>query len=557
RNTHDVIQAVLLRPMADGKYELVVGERRYRASLIARKKTIPATIRELNDEQVQEIQVIENLQRENPHPMAEALGIQKLLGVTHTKNRIEEIAHRLGKSHTYVYQRLKLCDLVESFREMFFGNAINTTQAIRIARLDTQSQEKFYESHCSDWRDEGWYMDDFNELILNFQLNLDRAPFNIKDAKLDKKAGACTKCPHNTAVTTSLFPEESKDARCTNRPCFANKVKLFTLVSIAELLAKHPDLPIAVPDETILTVYFGTDDTLIKGRTILIEEVDFRSFEQMPKYPKKEDFEYNDDEDDNEAEFQSAMEEYNLSLKELQDEVASGNYREAILIEYNELGELVFLHPAKERSEQGSSYSATIEKSEFKAKDYQEAVKSKTLTLDTINGEKERLQLREKRSRELDEIKLQESFYAALQESEAVKSPEHLTGADDKAVSYFLLYDSLGYYGKKEFMKIIFGEDGEKDWEQQLVEFFFNANDKQVSILIRLAILNKAEAKSPNGLCGEMLRFIVQGTPGIDSLELVNIQRTVTKERENKLEEKIAILDKQAEKLADDKIKQK
>ena len=64
-----------------------------------------------------------------------------------------------------------------------------------------------------------------------------------------------------------------------------------------------------------------------------------------------------------------------------------------------------------------------------------------------------------------------------------------------------------------------------------------------------MALLNKAEAKSPNSHAGQLLRLMVEGTEGMDAAELVNIQRTITKEREMKLEEKMAILDKQAEKL--------
>ena len=92
---HEVIQAVLVRPV-ENRFELVVGERRYRASLLAGKTTIPATIRTLTDEQVQEIQLIENLQREDPNPLAEAKAIARLFSLKDKKNTVANIAATLG-----------------------------------------------------------------------------------------------------------------------------------------------------------------------------------------------------------------------------------------------------------------------------------------------------------------------------------------------------------------------------------------------------------------------------------------------------------------------------
>ncbi len=551
--THGVIQSVLLRPLGDGKYELVVGERRFRASKMAGKKSIPATIRELIDEEVKEIQVIENLQRENPHPMAEAIGIQQLLSLKDKKNTVEEIAKRIGKSSTYVYQRIKLNELTENFREMYFANAINTSQALKIARLDAGSQVDFYNAHCTDWKEENWMIHNFNGRIENYQLDLSDAPFNIKDAKLDKKAGACTKCPNNTAVTTSLFPEESEDARCTNRPCYENKCRLFAILNIATVIKENPALPIAVPDETALTAYFSSDDDLIKGRTILVEDVDFDYYDEMEEKPDRKKFTDYEEDEDNETEYQEALSEYEIELQRLEDEVSAGNYRKAILISESDFGKVVYLYPkgAEDATQNADQRNLSAGLTEYKAKDYQEAVKTKTLTTEMITGEKERLLTREKRSKELDEIKLQESFYTALENTEVMFSPEQASGINDRAVTVFLVYDSLNYHWKHRFTDLVLDKvQSRAEEDEKLIHFFFNATEQEISVLARMALLNKAEAKSPNSHAGQMLRLLVEGTSGMDAAELVNIQRTITKERENKLSEKIAVLDKQAEKLS-------
>jgi ParB/RepB/Spo0J family partition protein len=546
--THDLIQAVLVRPKGTGKYELVVGERRFRASGLAGKKTIPATVRELTDEQVKEIQLVENLQRENPHPMAEAMGIQQLLCLKDKKTNVEEIASRVGKSIAYVYQRIKLNDLHENFREMFFANVINTSQALRIARLDSGSQEEFFSSYCKDWMSENWTFHNFSSRIQNYQLDLCDAPFDIKNAKLDKKAGACIKCPYNTAVTTSLFPDDSDDARCTNRPCYENKCRLHGHLILAEIFKNHPDLPIAVSDDTVIEKLFAADDILIKGRTLLISEVDYFDYYQMPEKPKKEDFDYNDSQEENEAEYQDAVQEYDSEVLQSEQEVSEGNYRKAILLD--EDGESKVVHLDTRGGNPASSHSSATAKSECKAKDYQEAAKAKTLTATIIANEKERLLAREKRSKELDEIKLQENFYKKMEENETAQSPQHPAGINDRAVAVFLQYDSLNYHWKRKFTDIVLDRVGSRSEEDdKLLHFFFNATENELSVLCRMALLNKAEAKSPNSHAGQLLRLMVEGTQGMDAGELVNIQRTITKEREMKLEEKMAILEKQAEKL--------
>ena len=546
--TNGVIQSVLVRPLENGKYEMVVGERRFRASQMVAKKTIPALIRELTDEQVKEIQVIENIQREDPHPMAEAIAMQTLLSISKVKNKVEDVAGRIGKSNAFVYQRMKLNDLTENFREMFFRNVITISQALKLSRLDEGSQTDFFSSYCSNWQDEGWSLNNFKSRIENYQLDLSDAPFDTKDAKLDKKAGACTKCPNNTAVTTSLFPEDSEDARCTNRPCYENKCRVNAKLQIMKVFMEYPLLPIAVKDESTLSIYFSADDTPIKGKAILVEAIDYEYYNEMPQKPDRDNFQDYEDADENEAEYQDAFSEYNTEMKQLQDELHTGNGRMAVLISENELGKLVCLY---QRTEHSETYTHNREKvTEYKASDYQEALKAKIVTPEILGQERQRLLNREERSKELDEIKLQETFYNTLKESESVKLNDYPVGANDKAVSIFLLYASLSYYGRRDFENLILENESKSgDKDQQLVQFFFSADDRKISLLTRLVILNASDVKSPNSLCGLMLRHLIEGTPGMDAGELVNVQRTVTKEREMKLSEKLNLLQKQEEKL--------
>src|SRR6266481_4376171 len=108
---HGVLQPILVRPLPKGAadtYELVAGARRYRASKLAGRESIPATVRELTDAQALELQVIENVQRVDVHPLDEAEGYAALVELQPDTYTVESIAARVGRSPAYVSGRLRL-----------------------------------------------------------------------------------------------------------------------------------------------------------------------------------------------------------------------------------------------------------------------------------------------------------------------------------------------------------------------------------------------------------------------------------------------------------------
>jgi len=112
---HGVLQPILLRPLPEGEagtYELVAGARRFRASKLAKRESIPATVRELTDAQALELQVIENVQRVDVHPLDEAQGYAALIELQPDTYTVESIAARVGRSPGYVNGRLRLIQLI-------------------------------------------------------------------------------------------------------------------------------------------------------------------------------------------------------------------------------------------------------------------------------------------------------------------------------------------------------------------------------------------------------------------------------------------------------------
>ena len=124
---HGVLQPILVRPIPGGAYQIIAGERRWRAARAAGLSEIPAVIREMTEEEAMAAALIENLQREDLNPMEEALGYHTLM--TTFRLTQEEAAERLGKSRPAVANALRLLRLPEAVREMVRDGRLNAGHA--------------------------------------------------------------------------------------------------------------------------------------------------------------------------------------------------------------------------------------------------------------------------------------------------------------------------------------------------------------------------------------------------------------------------------------------
>lgn len=113
---HGVIQPLLVRPMSDGGYQLIAGERRWRASRIAGLSEVPVVVKEMTDQEAMELALIENLQREDLNPIEEAEGF-KLLMDTYNFTQ-EQAAERVGKSRPAVANALRLLSLPQEILDL-------------------------------------------------------------------------------------------------------------------------------------------------------------------------------------------------------------------------------------------------------------------------------------------------------------------------------------------------------------------------------------------------------------------------------------------------------
>jgi ParB family chromosome partitioning protein len=221
-----ILVPLLVRPTYDNDvlgYEVVAGERRYRAALALELTDVPVVIREMTDEEAREVQIIENLQRQDLHPLEEADGYHTLQPLT-----AEQIAKKVGKSIIYVTRRLQLRNLIEPIRKLFFENKIGWAHAFLAARLGPEQQKE-----SLPWLKRGDSPEGFkSEIERHFFLTLKNAPFDTADAKLVPKAGACVDCPKRTGFNKMLFAEIKDADICTDPPCFENKTRAFIKIQV-------------------------------------------------------------------------------------------------------------------------------------------------------------------------------------------------------------------------------------------------------------------------------------------------------------------------------------
>lgn len=278
--THGVLQPVLVRPMFDvddgelDHFELVAGERRYRASLQAGKDSIPAMVQLLTDDQAMELQIIENLQRKDVTPIEEAEGFQRLLRkldfdqellpIAERSTRtelVQTIATRIGKSVRYVWARMKLVNLVPEVKQALEAGRIEPSHADVLVTYPPEKQKEIFFEHFTEpvWKDgevaDFQIQDDagFGEPSkyvenpvsvreLKRLLEQEGKPLKSANWKWQKDvdggmpgavidgqpAPRCVGCEFNTATESG----DTKKATCVNDECFDAKKKYFVQIEL-------------------------------------------------------------------------------------------------------------------------------------------------------------------------------------------------------------------------------------------------------------------------------------------------------------------------------------
>ena len=242
---HGVAQPILLRPTHVNAgatfFEVVAGERRFRASKLAGKTTVPAIVRNLSDAEALEIQVIENLQRQDLHPLEEAEGFEVLMrenGYT-----AEVMAEKTGKSKAYIYASLKLCALEPKPRQAFYDGKLTKSTALLVARIPVKHlQEQCVGEITQEWNPYSTRQA-ASHIERNYMLDLKKVDFKTADDSLLQEAGSCTACPKRTGNQPEVFADVSADV-CTDPICFKSKTEAH-VIRIKEVAASQGQMIIS------------------------------------------------------------------------------------------------------------------------------------------------------------------------------------------------------------------------------------------------------------------------------------------------------------------------
>lgn len=536
-----ILSPVIVRSVEAERYQLVAGERRLRAAQIAGLKTIPVRILEFTDNEVLEIQLVENLQRENPHPLHESQAIQLL---QQSGKTLDEVARILGKPKGFIYNRLKLAELIEPLQEVYFAGKLTLSEATELGSLSADAQQDFFADHCEGWKQEkNFSIGNTKYFINHYKYDLKNAPFNTRDKKLLPDVGACTGCPFNSASLKELFPDMAKEAVCRNKICFKNKCHADVEAKIRSVLETHQP-------EALILGYCVSDeiqslmDTMQEIATIIRYSQDDVQVLYEPIQPTKEGYTSYSKEKGRDVlmrdRYSAALREYKEDMAAYRQQLGAKGTQKGLLLR-NEKIAAVFYNPLKRN---------TATANQVTAKEVQQAIRENTATKDLLTAEIERLKNRENRSKELDsekiQVKLHEQFCEHLQEG---KLKPALTKADMVGLR-LIAFNSLSYSNRALAEKELFPK-GRKD-STDFYEKLAALTNEQVAYLIRTVISGSGESKSPlqnHAFC----LYKMAGDAGLDIKSIEAEQAAVAERREERLKERVKDLQERIKKISNKK----
>ena len=290
-----VLQPIIVQNTGDPDspytFEIICGERRYRASLLLGLETIPAIVKiGIRADQAIEMALTENLLREDISPIEEMMVYTELIeerGYT-----VEKLMERFGKSESYIRNRMRITQLIEEFRTLLMSEDITLATALELCKYSKEVQAEVFDSHFADdvhyqnWRD---YT--AKNIIDSMERNYSN---DLEDYFFDKLE--CYNCGFNTKVV-SLFTDDDMCGRCMNRTCLKAKNATYIVERAIETHERNPELPLARYD-------YRFDEGAIEELTAKGYEVEVvECCRECPTPPNAEEFETDEEYQDELAEF--------------------------------------------------------------------------------------------------------------------------------------------------------------------------------------------------------------------------------------------------------------
>lgn len=460
-----ILQPILVREKGK-KYQIIAGERRYRAAKIADLKFVPCLIVEMDDNQALEAQITENLQRKDVHPIEEAHAFKRLMD--EAKFSLEDVAAKIGKSPRFVAQRLQLLKLIPAFQEIFFAEKLPLAGAVYIATLSEKNQQEYLDDEFADWQDEGFYYSaaEIKRDLDRAGEDLEDATFALDDAELVPSAGPCTTCKKNTACYSLLFQEEGV-GRCTDSNCFEEKEKSQYKRTLQQVIDNHPDY-IFLPNR-----YYNDEKKLSALKEMGVDIADPKAWKLVVEPSAPNPDEYDMSEEWEADDYASDVQRYEEELAEYKLDIASGKLRSAFEISS---GKIVQVVPDTKTDPKAAA---------------KEAAKQNPEEAKRIELEQQLSELKQKRER--NEQLVMEKTFGKLQASNALGA-EYITRGNgmnhlEDAALMMILFEMTDY----GFQRDLANREGfERHKKLQVYKWLLDeANVDNHLEIMRAAILNR------------------------------------------------------------------
>ena len=498
-----VLQPIGVRPIDENRFEVVFGERRYRASLMAGLETVPAVIYEVSDEVAEEMAVTENLQRKDVTPIEEANAYQKL--IESGRHDVHSLAVQFGKSEDYIRTRLKFTTLIPEIAALLETDEITISVASEICRYGEDIQSEVYDRHLKEgviygsWR--GMKAVDVAKRIeSDYTTDLDRYSF-------DKTL--CKSCPHNTN-NMMLFCEGSC-GKCANRKCLEDMNMAYLVERAVQMSGEHPTAMLA-------RSAYNSNDMAVKRLVELGYEVEtlpyYTDYPEMPEEPEADDYETTEEYEEARKDYEQEQEDYKAECEDILRGSTEGDISLYVIIGRNDISlgyvETSAMNMAgNDASSAGEKQLSPLEKLEKQDKRNKEIAIEKTVA-DT-----------KKRILEVD-------------------TAETKFGADeDKMIYYFLLS-----YLRREHYAAVGIEDENVYYlsDKDKLRIIENLNGKAKAVIRRDFLISEfQDAPASDAAATLLLRFAEKHMPET----LAEIRKgydEVYEKRHQRIEEKKAVL---------------
>lgn len=498
-----VLQAIGVRPIAENRFEIVFGERRYRASQIAGLEEIPAVILDISDETAEEMAVTENLQRKDVTPIEEANAYQKL--IESGRHDVQSLAVQFGKNESYIRTRLKFVSLIPEIAQLLEQDELTISVATEICRYGEDIQHDIYEKHLKEGLlYNSWRGMKASEVAKNIERSYTT---DLKRYFFDKTV--CLSCPHNTN-NMMLFCEEGSCGNCANRKCLEEMNASYLAEKAVQLMEQRPFA-------LLCRDFYGCNEKVVEqlvASGFEVEKLSVRpaDYPEEPEAPDMEDYE-------NDEEYAEAYKEYEKELSEYKEECEDVNRR-------SEAGEIT-LYVTIGHNDISLCY---VENAEVQAV----AGEAKDAVVSPI----EKLEKQDKRNKEIAQEKTVEDTKKQILE---VDMAETKFGADEDRMIYFFMLPFL----RREHFEAMGIETKETYYylnDEDKMNIIANLTAKQKAIIRRdFLISNFKNASGSNATASLLLDFAKKHMP--DQLaDIQNGHNEVYEKRHLRIEEKIAVL---------------